>query len=575
MSTDKTSLSHIPLVTTLLALCLACAPLNRHGDNQLSTTPPSLQHQTAHTLPLPAAPPVVEESAQLDEETTIPEPEQTASEEIKNLAGLESNWEEGAATADEEIRYDFPVTVNRQVEFYLNFFQTSQRATFARWLERSGRYLPMFQQKLQEAGLPLDLAYLPMIESGYNLTAYSSAGAAGPWQFMRSTGRHYGLKINRYVDERRDPVKSTDAAIRYLSKLYNDFGSWQLAVAAYNAGEGRVRKAIRRKGTDNFWKIAQGRALNIETKRYVPKLIAAIMIAKNPSQYGFGEVVPEPPLAYEEIHTPPWTTLAAVAVAGGIDGDELRNLNRQLRRAMTPPGTKTYTLKVPTGKGELISKNLSRVHASIATEFRTHIVSRTDSLSKIGRRYNLNKTTLLKANNLRGPTLKVGQRLQIPFQTTTYTLLKENEVAGHRGAIAINAKNLLLHKVRAGETLSHLSTLYNVPAHLIASWNGLKSINNIRAGQQLALYLDENSRKLAARSPGKIAKNHSPQAANRRGSTQRQQLSYYKVRGGDSLWTISRKFDITLDEIRSLNNLDSDLIKPGVRLLIKGSDLGV
>ncbi|MDH3394136.1 MAG: transglycosylase SLT domain-containing protein, partial [Desulfobulbaceae bacterium] len=544
MSTDKTSLSHIPLLAGLLSLCVACAPMSPGGDHTAANTrllAPLTQAES--TLPATDESHLSTETSSLDDETTVPEPEQTASEEIKNLAGLDNNWEEGAAADEEEIRYDFPVTVNRQVEFYLNFFQTSQRATFAKWLSRSGRYLPLFQQKLQEAGLPLDLAYLPMIESGYNLTAYSSAGAAGPWQFMRSTGRHYGLKINRYVDERRDPIKSTDAAIKYLSKLYNDFGSWQLAVAAYNAGEGRVKRAIRRKGTDNFWKIAQGRALNIETKRYVPKLIAAIMIAKNPGQYGFNDIVPEPPLAFEEIHTPPWTTLAAVAVAGSIDKEELRNLNRQLRRAMTPPGTKNYTLKVPTGKAELIRDNLPRVHASIATEFRTHIVSRTDSLSKIGRRYNLNKTTLLKANNLHGPTLKVGQRLQIPFQTTTYSLLKEDEVAGRQGAVAINAKNLLLHKVKGGETLSHLSTLYNVPAHLIASWNGLKSINNIRAGQQLALYLDENSRKLAEQTPLKTAKRGTSQPATQRDAKNRQQLSYYKVRGGDSLWTIAKKFD--------------------------------
>ena len=413
-----------------------------------------------------------------------------------------------------------------------------------------------------------------MIESGYNLSAYSSAGAAGPWQFMRATGRHYGLKINRYVDERRDLIKSTDAAIKYLGKLYNEFGSWQLAVAAYNAGEGRIRKAIRRKGTDNFWKIAQGRTLNIETKRYVPKLIAAIMISRNPSQYGFGNVILEPPLAYEEITTPPWTTLAAVAVAGSIDAEELRNLNRQLRRAMTPPGTKGYALRVPAGKGELVRNNLARVHASVTTEFRTHIVKRTDSLSKIGRLYNLNKTTLLKANNLRGPSLKIGQRLQIPYQTTSYTLLSKKEVAGRKGIATINAKNLLLHKVRPGETLSHLAKLYNVPAHLIAAWNDLKSINAIRAGQQLALYLDETSRRLAAQPLPKTAKTTANQTTLA-SSQSSQQLSSYMVRGGDSLWTISRKFNLTLEEIRRWNSLTNDLIKPGARLLIKESDLGV
>ena len=569
MSTDKTSWPHIPLLAGLLVLFIACAPLQPEGESHPANKLLAQQNPAQNIQQAPAEIPADIETSHLDEETTIAEPEQTVTEEVKELASLD-NWEEGAAAVEKEIRYDFPVTVNRQVEFYLNFFQTRQRTTFTRWLTRSGKYLPLFQQKLKEAGLPLDLAYLPMIESGYNLTAYSSAGAAGPWQFMRATGRHYGLKINRYTDERRDPIKSTDAAIKYLGKLYNDFGSWHLAVAAYNAGEGRIRRAIRKKGTDNFWKLAQGRTLSIETKRYVPKLIAAIMIAKNPAAYGFHDITLEPVLAYEEIKTPPWTSLAAVAVAGNIDSEELRNLNRQLRRAITPPGPKGYTLRVPTGKGELVSNNLSRVHASISTEFQTHIVKRTDSLSKIGRRYNLNKTTLLKANNLRGPSLKVGQRLQIPFQTTQYTLLSENEIAGHKGAGAINPDNLLLHRIRPGETLSHLSKLYNVPTHLIASWNGLKSINSIRAGQQLALYLDKASQKLAAQPlyNTKTAKN----TTTNRNS---QRVTYYKVRGGDSLWTITRKFNLTLEEIRRWNNLKGDIIKPGARLLIKESDLGV
>ncbi|MDH3454805.1 MAG: LysM peptidoglycan-binding domain-containing protein [Desulfuromonadales bacterium] len=565
MSTDKTSLPHITLLAGMLALFMACAPLHPENENISAITLISEPNPT-QSIPQDSDKITADaETSSPEEETSVAEPEQTISEEVQELAGLE-NWEEGAAAEEKEIRYDFPVTVNRQVEFYLNFFQTRQRTTFTRWLERSGRYLPLFQQKLKEAGLPLDLAYLPMIESGYNLTAYSSAGAAGPWQFMRSTARHYGLKINRYVDERRDPIKSTDAAIKYLSKLYNDFGSWQLAVAAYNAGEGRVRRAIRRKGTDNFWKLAQGRNLSIETKRYVPKLIAAIMIAKDPGAYGFNDIALEPALDYEEIATPQWTSLAAVAVAADIDTDELRNLNRQLRRAVTPPGQKGYTLKVPPGKGEQVKNNLSRVHASISTEFQTYIVKRTDSLSKIGRRYNLNKTTLLKANNLRGPSLKVGQRLRIPFQTTNYTLLSKDEIAGPKGAAAINPDNLVLHRVHPGETLSHLSKLYNVPAHLIASWNGLKSINSIRAGQQLALYLDATSRKLAAQPLYTATATSTPPA---------QRKSYYRVRGGDSLWTIAKRFNLTLDEIRRWNDLKGDLIKPGAQLLIKESDLGV
>ncbi|MDH3360339.1 MAG: LysM peptidoglycan-binding domain-containing protein [Desulfobulbaceae bacterium] len=573
MSTDKNSLPNIPLLAGMMVLFIACAPLQPTSGNYTDNTPVGQQNQAQNISQTTDQDNAESNTSHLEEENSVVEPEQTVSEEVKELASLD-NWEEGAAAEEKEVTYDFPVTINRQVEFYLNFFQTKQRTTFSRWLARSGRYLPLFQQKLKEAGLPQDLAYLAMIESGFNLTAYSSAGAAGPWQFMRSTGSHYGLKINRYTDERRDPIKSTDAAIKYLSKLYNDFGSWQLAVAAYNAGEGRVRRAIRhKKGTNDFWKLAQGRTLSIETKRYVPKLIAAIMIAKNPSAYGFTDITLEPALAYEEVTTPPWTSLAAVAVAGNIDSEELHNLNRQLRRAITPPGPNKYTLKVPLGKGDIVTNNLSRVHASITTKFRTHIVKRTDSLSKIGHIYNLNKTTLLKANNLRGPSLKVGQRLQIPFQTTQYTLLSEKEMAGYKGAAAINPDNLLLHRIRPGETLSHLSKLYNVPVHLIASWNGLKSVNSIRAGQQLALYLDKASQKLAAQP---LLGTHTASNTLTPSQQASQHITYYMVRGGDSLWTIAKRFNLTTDEIRRWNDLDGDLIKPGATLVIKDvADLGV
>ena len=204
-----------------------------------------------------------------------------------------------------EIYYDFPVVMNRQVEMYLDLFQGQQRKYFKNWLIRSGRYLPMIQKELSEAGLPLDLAYLAMIESGFNQRAYSRSHAVGLWQFMQGTGRDYSLTIDRYVDERRDAVKSTSAAVAYLKNLYGEFGDWHLAVAAYNGGPGTIRRAIKRTKTNDFWKIAQKKALRLETKRYVPKLIAAIIIAKDPEAYGFMDITYEPPLSFETITVGP------------------------------------------------------------------------------------------------------------------------------------------------------------------------------------------------------------------------------------------------------------------------------
>ena len=265
------------------------------------------------------------------------------------------------STGEEVESYDFPLTMNDQVEYYLDFFTNRHRKTFARWLARSSRYLPMIKEEFAKAGLPLDLAYLPMIESGFNTTVSSRASAVGTWQFMRATGQNYGLTVNNYVDERRDPVKSTKAAAAYLSKLYKDFDSWHLAVAAYNAGEGKIKKAMKQSDTDDFWEIAQSQYIHSETKLYVPQLIAAIMIAKDPEKYGFDNIDYDEPLEYETVHVPRGTPIKAVALACNLPDEEILVLNRHLSKAITPPSEADYPLRVPPGKKDLVDKNLPRV----------------------------------------------------------------------------------------------------------------------------------------------------------------------------------------------------------------------
>jgi len=246
--------------------------------------------KTAVLYPLPSgeiASPV--SSLSMDPELLLveTESEQCLTEELELLKQT-GTWQPGAELQSfnspaKEISYDFPVVINKQVEAYLDIFQNRQNKTFRRWLVRSGKYLPMFQKELRDAGLPEDLAYLAMIESGFNQRAYSRAKAVGLWQFMKGTGKDYNLKINNYVDERRHAEKSTKAAIGFLSDLYAEFGDWHLAVAAYNAGGGKIRRGLKRYKADNFWSLAQHRYLHLETKRYVPKLIAAIIIAKTRS----------------------------------------------------------------------------------------------------------------------------------------------------------------------------------------------------------------------------------------------------------------------------------------------------
>lgn len=545
-----------------------------------------IAHESASTgedlLPQELAP---EQIVEVQEELTEPEPEITASLEVEELKSL-GDWEEGTPQpqpVDKKVEYDFPVTMNRQVEFYLDFFQNKQRQTFSRWLERSGRYLPMIKKQLREAGLPTDLAYLPMIESGYSLTAFSKARAVGPWQFIRGTGSSYGLTIDEYVDERRDPEKATQAAIAYLSSLYAEFDSWHLAVAGYNAGEGRIRKAVKRYKTKNFWEIASTNYLMLETKRYVPKLIAAIIIAKDPEKYGFTGIEYQTPLDYETIDVPRWTSLRAVALAGDVPFEELRELNRQLRKAITPPDQDPYLLKVPVGKKEVIAKKLPDVRAIVSTEYKTHIVATGDTLTRICKRYNLNKTTLLKANNLRFEQLTIGQHLRIPYQTTTYKVIPQSQLAGKTGAAGGN-NNLVLHKIQPGETLYELSIRYGVPIQMIASWNDLKDLHRIKAGQQLALYLQDGAKPVEPRYASKVpaAKTSVPSTSgagpkdlqadldsNPSDSIGKTIRAYYKVRGGDTLWSIARRYKTSTREIKKLNQLDSDLIYPGLKLLLE------
>ncbi|MEN8257418.1 MAG: LysM peptidoglycan-binding domain-containing protein [Thermodesulfobacteriota bacterium] len=504
----------------------------------------------------------------LIDETTIPEPEATVNEEIKELEHL-GRWEQGSteAISSQKISYDFPVTINKQVEFYLDFFQTRQRTTFNKWLERSGRYLPMIQKHLREAGLPLDLAYLPMIESGYSLTAYSRARAAGPWQFIRSTGRHYGLKVNSHEDERRDPTKATLAAIDFLGDLYKEFNDWHLAVAAYNAGGGKIRKGLRKYKVDNFWDLAQHRYLRSETKLYVPKLIAAIIIAKNPAKYGFTDLNYETPLEYEVVNVPRWTSLRSVAVACDANYDELRDLNRQLRKRITPPDRASYPLKVPVGKKEIVAKNLKKVYPVVTTKYKTHVVRPSDSLSKICSLYNIKKLTLLKTNKLQSAKLHKGQRLRVPYQSTDYVLWDK----ASNPPAAVADSDLLLHKIKAGETLSIIARRYGVPQHMVAIWNNLDDLGRIRAGQQLAIYLDDASfaKKEQARLADLAKADEPPPSPNSPDG----RVIYYHVKRGDTLWTIARQFKLNMDKIRRWNSLKNDVIHPGTKLLIKTASL--
>jgi membrane-bound lytic murein transglycosylase D len=298
------------------------------------------------------------------------EPEICLNQELKALASTD-NWDdhqEGIIQEVEieeltttEVVYDFPIVVNRQVEVYLELFQGSLRKYFSEWLARSGRYIPMMKAELEAAGLPLDLVYLSMIESGFSQTAYSKAKAVGLWQFMSPTGQDYGLEITKYIDERRDDKKSTRAAVAYLGDLYEEFGDWFLAVAAYNGGPSRVRNAIKESKSKDFWKIAQNDILPLETKRYVPKLIAAIIIAKEPELYGFTDIEDNQPISYDTITVGPGLSFDAVARITNSSSTTIQSLNQELLQEKTPLDREKYTLRIPKGTKKKAERDLSQL----------------------------------------------------------------------------------------------------------------------------------------------------------------------------------------------------------------------
>jgi len=317
-----------------------------------------------------------------------------------------------APPADRPV-WDIPIEYNGAVDRWLAYYQRRGRRNMQIHLARAGRYEETLRAILREHGLPQDLVYLSMIESGYDPNAYSRAHAVGLWQFLASTARRYGLRVSYWIDERRDPVLATRAAAAYLKDLYEEFGCWYLAAAAYNGGSSRVQRAIRRTGSRDFWTLARRRYLPAETRNYVPKLIAAALIAKQPERYGL-TVVAAPALSYDLGHVPDATSLEVIAEAAGVDVAEVRALNPQLIRGVTPPG-ESYYVRLPPRSGDRFAANYARVQAEARAASIEHTVRSGDTLSQLAINYGSDLSAIRSANpSVRPERLQVGQLLYIP-----------------------------------------------------------------------------------------------------------------------------------------------------------------
>lgn len=323
-----------------------------------------------------------------------------------------------------ETIYNIPIVMDPSVQSHIRFFNTSIRSRFEQWLVRLSRYQPLVEKIFSEFNIPSDLVYLSLVESGFNPYAFSRAKATGPWQFMKGTGKVYGLRIDNYVDERRDPIKSTVAAARYLRDLYDLFGAWPLAMAAYNAGEGKVMRALHKVQGETFSDISKTKLIRAETKQYVPRIMAATVIARNPDQYGFPQN-PVAPHQFEEVVVNRPLHFHAIANTTGIPYEELRLLNPELRRDATPPGESAYHLKVPVGTSTKVVELLDRVptykfpplpanvqHVK-ADNGRWYRVRGGDTLEKVSKRFRVPMKTLKAKNNLTSPVIKAGELLII------------------------------------------------------------------------------------------------------------------------------------------------------------------
>jgi len=315
---------------------------------------------------------------------------------------------------------DYPRVMNDDVQYFLDRFTGSRRMVVELWMSRSGRYLAMIQEVFRNQGLPTDLAFTAMIESGFNPRAVSRVGAKGLWQFMAPTARRYGLRVDRWVDERLDPEKSTVSAAAYLRDLYRQFGAWELAQAAYNAGEVVVSRAIRVTGSSDFWALTRTEYLRRETREFVPAIQAATLIGRDPDQYGF-EVGGEPWDDTERISVPPSTDLRRLSTVAGISPAMLRALNPTLVRGVTPPGTR-WEIRVPAGTREGVlaalaprrSVGIAKARAPRHAAAEIHVVRPRETVTSIAKRYGLSVKEVLRWNSLESQDpIRPGDRLRV------------------------------------------------------------------------------------------------------------------------------------------------------------------
>jgi membrane-bound lytic murein transglycosylase D len=390
-----------------------------------------------------------------------------------------------------EVAHDLPIEINDRVLGFLEYYQNGRgRGAIEVGMERQGKYQPMIERILKEEGVPLDLIYLCQAESAFEPRALSRAAAKGMWQFISSRGKEYGLRQTWWIDERSDPEKSTRAAARHLKDLYQMFGDWYLAMAAYNSGPVRVQRALDRTGADNFWTLADKRALPKETINYVPNILALTIIGKNPEKYGFSVTSAEP-IETERVSVDKATDLRVIAEAIDVPVEQLRSLNTHVLRWTTPPGDPDFQLILPKGYADKFNEQIPSLPETKRVLFREHVVRKGDTLGLIAKTYGTTTSQLVQANNLvKTPILKIGHTLIIPMSDSIPPQPKPRFASASTSttttAATAGRTRSLTYTVQSGDTLAKIAARFNTTVEKLKTWNHLSS-TRLAIGKKLII----------------------------------------------------------------------------------------